>query len=252
MTDVNDPTQATPDQDTNPTDPEGSTGGSNFSFNKEDIDKLVNRNNHAQGFIETLKTEKQQLEDELRAAKEELESKSSFEEYLAQMRDAGASDPERPTAPEFDATSIAAQIEQQVFDRLSEREQQQARQQNFDTVISALSERHGDKYEDYMAQRAKELNMTNEQLLLMGAETPEALLSLMDANKRSTGPAPTHSSVRPPQGGDTERQESEFERVARAQRDMSTEEGMAARKLWNDPEWQKQQRLRILEKAQKN
>jgi len=233
-----------------PNDPDQGTGDS-LTFSKDDFQKILKQNQHGQQFIDTLKSEKEQMADRLKALEEELQTKSSMEELLEQMRvQPNNPDQPGPTAPPVDESELLAKLEQQVFDKLTAQQQQAQQKQNWDSVVDALQAKHGEKYQDYVTTKAQELGLTQDQVIEMGATTPKALLGLMDVQS-STGPAPTRSSERAPNYDPLDLQETQYEKVARLQRNIETPEGREARQLWNDPTWQAQQRQRILDKARK-
>ena len=115
--------------------------------------------------------------------------------------------------------------------------------QNWSTVESELRERHGEGWAAYVDERAQALGMTNDQMEGFAKTSPKAFMELVGGQTRTA--QPTTGGVVPPQGGFDET-EAEFRKIAQARKDLSTEEGREANRLWQDPEWQKKYRMSIL------
>lgn len=225
---------------------------SNSAFSMDDIKKVMNENFHKQTHISTLEQENKEFRDKISALETQVQEVQSMKEMLAELRDTNSNYEQSqsgPTAPQVNETELLAQLEQKVFNKLTEQQQQAHLEQNWTQSMDALREQHGDKFEDYVASRAQTLGMSNEQVSQMAATTPKAFLDLMSVpNKSST--APTIPGTRAPVSDPVSDQETEFDKVARLQKYIDTPEGREAREKWMDPIWQAQQRQRILEKAQ--
>ena len=243
MTDVNDPNLPTGEQEGG--SQEQSSG--NLTFTKDDLDKVMKENYHGRQHIQTIESENKTLRAELDQLKQQVSESQSLREMVEELRGTTYSTDEStgPTAPQFDENDILAKMEQRVFDALSQREQQAALEKNWSDVTTKLRDQHGEKFESYVAERARTLGMSEDQLVQMGATTPEAFMALMGQQQRNSA-APTLSSERAPIGDSSVEAEMEFARIAKLQKDLTTEEGRKAREMWNDKEWQKRQRERIL------
>lgn len=222
-----------------------------ITLTKDEIEKILKQNTHGQDFIETLKEEKRELETKMEQLQQELQNRQSISELMEEVRNTNYNtDQSEPTAPQVDENALLAKLEQQVFDKLTRQQQEAALEENWSSVESQLREKHGERYDSYLTEQAKELGMSNEQLVQMGATTPKAFMRLMGENQ-SRGPAPTTSSERAPMSDPDQQRQTEFSNVARRMRDLDTPEGRDANRMWKDPQWQKQQRERILSRMQK-
>ena len=240
VTDPTDQHESNPDQ------------GDSITLTKDEISKILKQNTHGQDFIETLKQEKRELEEKMEQMQTELSNRQSISDLMEEVRNTNYNpDQSEATPPQVDESALLAKLEQQVFDRLTLQQQEAALEKNWNSVESSLRDTHGERYDAYMTERASELGMSTEQLVQMGATTPKAFMQLM-GGEQSMSPAPTRSSERPPVSDPYQSQESEFSKVARQMKDLNTPEGRDANRLWKDPEWQKQQRERILARMNKD
>ena len=221
-------------------------------FSAEDVQKIMKENFHKQTHIGTIEGENKELRQKIEDLEKKVQESQSMEDFMAQMREQNYNpDQPGPTAPQVNENELLAKLEEQVFNRLTEKQQEAAYTANVEEVLSQLQEQHGPGYQDYMASKAKELGMTNEQVLQMAATAPKAMINLMSDSQKQA-PAYTQSSERAPIGDSTIDVDQALSKVAANLNDgFHTPEGRAARQTWNDPDWQRSMREQIINKARK-
>lgn len=134
---------------------------------------------HSQQFIETLKSEKQDLESKYTETQAELEKRESVEEAVARLTGKSQAEPKKEDQPEsktgVDEETISSLIEQ----HLNGARQKETEEKNFRQVQSALVDKFGDKTREVINTRAKELNTTPAELEKMARTNPNMALSLL-------------------------------------------------------------------------
>ncbi len=219
------------------------------TFSKDDISDLLKQNSNGQQHISTLESETKQMRDQISDLQEEVSKRQTMEEMMAELRETPFNDTRtEPTASQVDENALLAKLGQQMSERLDTQQQEQTLQNNWNASMAALEQVHGEKYESYVDQRAKELDMSTDQIGQMAATSPKAFLDLMDT-PTGTSAAPTTPSNRTTQSDPTDEAELSYSKIAKLQKNVNTDEGRLARETWNDPEWQKRQRDRMLAKA---
>lgn len=218
------------------------------TFSKDDISKIMKQNFHGQEHISELETETKGLRDKITDLEAEVTKRATMEEMMAEMRSTGYDSDSGVIAPQVDENALLAKLEQQMTARFTEQQATQQLEQNWTKSMSALEQKHGEGYESYVDERAKALDMTNDQMVQMAATAPKAFLDLMSASPSSQA-APTTSSSRTLFAEDTQTEALEYSKVAKLQRNIETDEGRKARELWTDVEWQKKHRTRMLDLA---
>lgn len=250
-----------PDDHQEPTPQFGSGGNKNTDqeshdsnkpqFTAEEFEKLVSRNAHAQDFIKTLKTETAELREQVQALRSKVEHSRQMDDILEalQQRDENTNMPGQ-TTPQLDTTELLAQLKADVFNELSTAERQRLEEKNWTETQNLLQQQYGERYAYYVDERAKELDMTNDEMEDLARTKPKVFMELLGSQKKtSTSPTiPSQSSAPMSGAGDAG---DYYAKINRLRRDLSTEEGRQAAKVWSDPEFQQKYRMYILEKAQK-
>lgn len=240
-----DPNQVTPgaegsDQETS----------AKLSFTKDEILNIVKSNQHGREHIGTLEEENKQYREQINKLQEELSASKSMSELMAELRETNIqSDPSGLTAPQVDENALLAKLEQQVFDRMNAQQQEAVLESNWNSVEGELRQKHGDRFDSYVSERASELGMSPEQMVQMGATTPQAFLQLMGGDRKSTVAPTTPSNERAPIGSGELTLDQQIAKVASAKKDLDTPEGRDANRLWKDPEWQRKMRQQIIDEA---
>lgn len=249
MTDENlnrggEPTNGTPKFDEGVTEP---TPKSNPTFDQAEIEKLLKVNRDSQDFIKQLKSETAEMREQIKALQEDLSKSRTIDDLVNRYTQPNEYEP-GPKAPQVDEEKLLERLRNEVFSELSAAERTRLEQQNWQKSVSALKERHGDKYNDYVADRAKALNMPMEDMQGLAKTHPDAFLELVDGSRpRSTQPT-TPSQSSSTFGDDVA---VRYQRIS-VTRLQDTPEGREANRMWKDPEFQNQYRQYILERARKN
>lgn len=144
---------------------------------------------HAQQFIDTLRTEKRTVEEELNTLRPVATKVSELEKLV-----------QRLTESNTPATSQAAQglseedVATLVEKTLTRQQQVQVASANLGKVVEAVKKAHGEKAEEFFYTKAKELGMTNEQVNDLAARTPVAVLKLLGLDATPSTPQQTTTS----------------------------------------------------------
>lgn len=135
---------------------------------------------NAQDHIKTLEEKNRELEEQLQKAK-------SIDELMAKIEEKATSQANQPQGEQvFDQSKLTEVLES----TLTRREQQQKAQRNVDSVISALTEKFGDKAEEVYENLAVESGVGVSFLNEMSAKSPTAVLKLAGITEKATPKQP--------------------------------------------------------------
>lgn len=201
MTDTNNPfAESTQQQNTTPATPDPSNDNPFVDQLKKitndkgepkykDVSQALEALAHAQQFIETLKSEKQELEQKYTQTASELQKRASVEEVVERL----TGRPNTTTLKEDPPTESALdedKIKQLVLSALNEQSQQTSAQQNLNKVSEALTQAYGDKAKEMVKKRAEELGTTPVDLQELSKTKPNLVLSLFqDVKVQNTNPS---------------------------------------------------------------
>ena len=134
------------------------------------------------------------LEAEAAETKAELKKRMAAEEVLEQLK---ATKTEETTPSEsLDLSQLEAMVEGKITSTLTAAEQQRAQKDNVSTVITAMSQKFGDKAEEQFIQAATEAGLSIEAFNQLSATSPKAVLKLVGLdNKQQGSPAATSGSI---------------------------------------------------------
>lgn len=229
------------DQETNKAEPQ---------FGQEDISKILKQNVHGQEHISKLETETATLRSQVTELQQDLANAKSVDDLISELKqDNENTTLTGTTSPQIDEEQLLAKLSEKVTADMSYSQQQALEQENWATVTSTLEEKHGSEYATYVDTRAKELGMNNSQIETLARSNPKAFLELISPGTVNRSAYTTPSNFAPQSNVDDKAQ-SDFSKVARLKGDLETPEGREANRLWNDPDWQRAQRVRILQEAE--
>jgi len=161
------------------------------------VEKALEALNHSQEFIPQLKTKVEEHEATIAALNEKLAGAAAIEDVVARLKE-----PVVPADPGTPPT-VAGMSEEDVLKVVQGYTATQAAAStaatNEATVSSQLVARFGDKTQDVVAQKAKELNTTVESLQTLSRENPAVVLGLFPGSTTAAG-VTTTSSLTQPQG----------------------------------------------------
>jgi len=220
------------------------------NLNQEDLENIKKQNAHAQAHINKLEEENKTFREELKAMQQELAKSATIDDLMTTYSQPQTDNSPGTTSPQLDEEALLTKLKEEVFQDMSYAQQLAAEQDNWTSVESQLKERHGEGWASYVDQRASELGMTNDQMEGFAKTSPKAFMELVGGQGTRT-PAPSQGSQLPPHS-DPNARASEFSRIAELRRDLTTEEGRAANRLWQDPDWQKQYRMAVLKDVEEN
>lgn len=167
---------------------------------------------HSQQFIKTLQEEKRGVEQERDTAREELTKMGSIEDFINRIDPNAEPKKSNPTG-EVPKGLSEEDIQALLDKNLTQREQQRRQEDNLGSVIRKMSELHGDKAASVIAQRAKELNTTTEELRNLAKTNPNMAMALLQVpNKQPV--QPSQSSMNLPRSTNPDLEPPTFERSA--------------------------------------
>lgn len=146
---------------------------------------------HAQQYISELKQKLAETEGKYTETQTELAKRQSVEEVLARLQPTQQpTKQETPAQQGLDEATLAELIQKQ----LSQRDQLSKAQQNESQVNSALKERYGDKANEIVQAKAKELGISVQRVKELSQESPQAVLSLFGTTQSRQGATVTLGS----------------------------------------------------------
>ncbi len=158
------------------------------------VDDALKSVPHAQTHIQT-------LENELKAAREELQKRKTAEELLEQFKPQVTTQ-QQTTGVEIDPDALSGIVER-VIDKKAQQAQAQA---NVSIVTSQFTAKYGDKAEQVYNNLAKENGLSVAQMNNLAMSSPTALLKLagLDTNTKPVGGRITSDVVIPTNNNSTQ------------------------------------------------
>ena len=144
---------------------------------------------HAQSHVAQLEAENAQLKASSSQTQEQLSKIQSIEatlEKLAQSRS------DNQSGSGVDEQTLAALVAELVDKDLTSKKSKETISANMNQVTSGLKERFGEGAKEAYQAKAKELNMTVEELNALGAKSPNAVMAFFG---KGTAGAPSKSSA---------------------------------------------------------
>ena len=186
-------------QPVNPTNPEDNKGNPSSPNPWDDLLKSIKNENgepkykdvnsalssipHSQQFIDTLKNEKQTLENQLREAQAELEKRESVEQVVQKLFDDRPNNQNQSTDPSPVGGLDENKVRELFSAMMNQQRSQETQASNLQQVTAKLSELYGDKAKTVIADKAKELSTTAEELGKLAANNPTMALALLGGSK---------------------------------------------------------------------
>jgi hypothetical protein len=161
------------------------------NFSKDDA---VNKITNADSFIEQLKAEGKTKDDELVQLRAQIDQSTKLDDALARMNSQGASE-----TPSQDASTNAIDIEAlkkellgTMSESLSQKEKDGVSQKNQEDSISAAQAVYGDAYESKLREKAKQLGMSDKDIISEASANPAKFKALFGLNKTNqSNPSPS-------------------------------------------------------------
>lgn len=150
--------------------------------------------------------------DRIEAENAELREKSSKNDYMKEVLDRIEEGKTKPTGGESSSSSTSTngsdnqgvtveQIKSLVAETLTEAEAQRTSSENIKETKRLLAENFGTEAHNVLSARAKELNMSEERMNQLAAESPNAFMQLMgkpigkESNSLTTGSKNTEGNL---------------------------------------------------------
>lgn len=144
---------------------------------------------HSQDYIKTLQAENKQKEELIAQQLAEIEARKSVEEVVKGLK--GQAEPQQTAPQTVDNTQFdPSMVEQLVLEKMESMAQAQKQEQNLEQVINHLQQAYGDKARDVLAQKARELDTSIEELKSLSSRNPTMALRLLGAGNESSQSTP--------------------------------------------------------------
>lgn len=142
---------------------------------------------HANAHIQTLVTEKRQVEQEKLSLQTAAEKVAELERVVAELTKA----PTQATPAVVDPT----QIQEMVSQAISATKTQEVQKQNTSVVVNAAKQTFGEKAEEMFYSRAQDVGLSREQINALAASSPQAALKILGLASQSGSSTPTQKTV---------------------------------------------------------
>jgi hypothetical protein len=159
------------------------------NFSKDDA---VNKITSADSFIEQLKAEGKTKDAELAQLRAQIDQSTKLDDALARMNSQGTSETPNREAPTsaIDIEALKKELLGTMSATLSKKEQDTLSQKNQEDSISAAQAVYGDSYESKLRERAKQLGMSDADIISEASANPIKFKSLFGLDKQnSTSPS---------------------------------------------------------------
>lgn len=155
----------------------------------DSVDKALEALKHSQNYIPELKSSLSERDQEIERLKEELSKRQAVEEVVGKLTASQGQQENTPQANGLDEQAVLNLVQNYT------KEQQTAQQlaANELSVSNKLSAQFGEKTQEVVASKAKELGMSVEDLKNLSQKSPQAVLSLFGSSAPAAG-TPTTSS----------------------------------------------------------
>lgn len=160
----------------------------------DSLDKAIEALKHSQEYIPELKSNLSQKDQEIENLKAELQKKAALEEVVEKLTAKQAEQTSDPQASGLDEQAVLNLVQGYT----AEQEKSKSLAQNEASVSDALFKQFGDKTPDIVADKAKELGLTVQDLKDLSQRSPKAALNLFSVASEQT--TISNSSVRSPLG----------------------------------------------------
>lgn len=142
---------------------------------------------HANAHIQTLVTEKRQVEQEKQSLQTAAEKVAELERVVAELTKA----PPQATPAAVDPT----QIQEMVSQAINATKTQEIQKQNTAEVVNAAKQTFGEKAEEMFYSRAQDVGLSREQINALAASSPQAALKILGLASQSGSSTPTQKTV---------------------------------------------------------
>lgn len=163
----------------------------------DSLEKALGALDASQKFIPQLKDENERLKAELEALRADVSKRETVEEVIARFT-TNRQPTETAHTSEAPKGLDEAAVQEMLQRTLTEREEQTVASQNVSSVRNALVAKYGEKAQEQVSAKARELGLSMDQVSQLAASAPQAVLSWFQASPSPSG-APLRSTVSLPQ-----------------------------------------------------
>ena len=167
------------------------------NFSKDDA---VNKITNADSFIEQLKAEGKTKDTELAQLRAQIDQSTKLDDALARMNSQGQSEAPSQEAPTsaIDIEALKKELLGSMSDSLSQKEKATLSQKNQEDSISAAQLVYGDSYESKLREKAKQLGMSDADIISEASANPTKFKALFGLNKTNqSNPSPSFGNNAP-------------------------------------------------------
>ncbi len=167
-----------------------------------DAEALARGKAESDGFIKTLNERADAMRAEITKLKEEADAKVQLRELIDQAKNSqqqqlsSNENPvnEEPKLPLYDPK----EVETLIYSKIQETKKKEIEQTNYNTVVTKLKEKYGNKYPEFLSQKTQELGLTQESVESMARTMPQVLIKSLelDAPVQRTDSGPMRSMFR--------------------------------------------------------
>jgi len=162
----------------------------------DSLDKALEALKHSQEYIPTLKKQLEEKDKELLDLRSNSMSQDKLESLVAKLLD-NNNKPEggvpTPTSQGLDESKVLGLISKS----LSERADAEYALKNVQSVHDALTQKFGDRVNDVVAAKAKELGLSLQDLEALSKKSPAVVLTLFGTQSQPSSPARSSVSIPP-------------------------------------------------------
>lgn len=166
----------------------GGNGTGEVNITPEELRELRNRDTNAQQHIPRLESENESYRNKIAELENALASATTLEEVMNRMDSSGNNSAENNNNQQsFDPDSLAEQVEQ----RLQMKARKQVEDENWDQVVTKLTEKYGEwsKADMEITAKAEQLNMSTQEATALAKRSPTAFEKLFLDDKSSGTPS---------------------------------------------------------------
>ena len=154
------------------------------NFSKDDaVTKITN----ADSFIEQLKAEGKTKDDELAQLRAQIDQSTKLDDALARMNSQGTGETLNQEAPTsaIDIEALKKELLGSMSESLSQKDRDTQAQKNQEDSISAAQAVYGSSYESKLRERAKQLGMSDADIISEASSNPIKFKSLFGLDKQN-------------------------------------------------------------------
>lgn len=172
----------TPNSDGSFTDLLGSIKNESGEQKYKDVQTALNALRHSQDFIPQLRTENETLKSQLSNLQAEVERLKTIEQSFAQLTSQNQQQAtQQPTGiTADDVTNLVSQA-------IAQRETQATQKSNINSVVTKLQEVFGTEAQNHFYGKAQELGMSNEEMNILAAKSPQAVFKILGIDAKPQG-----------------------------------------------------------------